>query len=57
MGYVACMKIIRNAYKILVGKPEKKRILARTRCTWEDILKLILKNYVWGCGLDSCGSD
>jgi len=27
---------IRNAYKILVGKPEGMRPLGRPRCRWED---------------------
>jgi hypothetical protein len=27
----------------LVGKPEKKEALARTRLRWEDILKWIIK--------------
>jgi hypothetical protein len=31
---------MRNAYKILVGKPERKRL--RPRCRWEKILKWIL---------------
>jgi hypothetical protein len=26
----------RNAYRILVGKPEGKRPLGRPRCRWED---------------------
>jgi hypothetical protein len=28
---------MRNAYKIVVGKPESKRPLGRPRRTWEDI--------------------
>jgi hypothetical protein len=30
-GHVACMGEIRNGYKILIGKPEKKRPLGRPR--------------------------
>jgi hypothetical protein len=30
-GYVACMGEMRNAYNILVGKPEGKRPLGRPR--------------------------
>jgi len=29
VGQVACMGEMRNAYKILVGKPEGKRLLGR----------------------------
>jgi hypothetical protein len=29
---------MRNAYKILVGMPEKKRALGRHRHRWKDIL-------------------
>jgi hypothetical protein len=28
---------ITNVYKILVGKLERQRTLARSRCRWEDI--------------------
>jgi hypothetical protein len=30
----------RNAYKILVGKPEGKRPLGRPRCMWVDNIKI-----------------
>jgi hypothetical protein len=33
----------RNAYRILVGKPEGKRPLGRLRRRWVDILKWILE--------------
>jgi hypothetical protein len=32
MKYVACMVVKRNAYRVLVGKPEGKRPLGRPRC-------------------------
>jgi hypothetical protein len=32
----------RNAYRILVGKPEGKRQLGRPRCRWVDIIKIDL---------------
>jgi hypothetical protein len=32
MGHVACTGEMRNAYKILVGKPEGKRPLGRPKC-------------------------
>jgi hypothetical protein len=31
---------MRNAYKILVGKPEEKRPLGRPRRRWEDNIKM-----------------
>jgi len=35
-GHVAHMGEIRNAYNILVGKPEGKRPLGRPRHRWKD---------------------
>jgi len=37
-GYVVCMGEMRNAYSILIGKPEGKRLLGRPRHRWEDII-------------------
>jgi len=48
-GHVARMGEIRNAYNILVGKPEGKRPLGRSKRIWE-ILEFILGKYggkVW----------
>ena len=42
-GLVAHMEQSRNAYRILVGKPEGKRHLGRTRRRWEDSIKMDLK--------------
>jgi hypothetical protein len=33
----------RNAYRILVGKPEGKRPLGRPRRGWEDYIKIELR--------------
>jgi hypothetical protein len=33
----------RNAYRILVGKPERKRPLGRPRCRCEDNIRMDLK--------------
>jgi len=38
-GLVAQMREMRNAYKILVGKPEWKRPLGRLRHRWEDNIR------------------
>jgi hypothetical protein len=37
------MRDTRNAYRILVGKPEGKRLLGRPRCRWMDNIKMDLK--------------
>jgi hypothetical protein len=38
----------RNAYGILVGKPEGKRPLGRTRCRWVDNIKIdLLREIGW----------
>jgi hypothetical protein len=50
-GHVACMEEKRNAYRILVGKPEEKRPLKRPRCRWEDNIKIDLRVIEWG-GVD-----
>jgi hypothetical protein len=38
MGHAARMEDMRNSYKTLVGKPEWKRPLGRTRRRWKDII-------------------
>jgi hypothetical protein len=38
----------RGVYRVLVGKPEGKRPLARTRRRWEDNIKMGLQEV--GCG-------
>ncbi|KAJ4443652.1 hypothetical protein ANN_05327 [Periplaneta americana] len=42
-GHVACMGESRNAYKVLVGRPEGKRPLGRPRRRWEDNIKMDLR--------------
>jgi hypothetical protein len=41
----------RNAYRILVGKPERKRPLGRPRRRWVDNIKMDLREMEW-YGLD-----
>jgi hypothetical protein len=41
----------RNAYRILVGKPEGKRPLGRPRRRWEDNIRMNLREIGWG-GID-----
>jgi hypothetical protein len=37
----------RNAYKLLVGKPEGKRSLGRPRHSWKDNIRMGLKEMRW----------
>jgi hypothetical protein len=43
VGHAEHMGELRNAYKILVGKPDEKRPLRRTMHKWEDNIKMDLK--------------
>jgi hypothetical protein len=47
-GYVARMGEKRNAYRLLVGKPEGRRPLGRLRCRWMDNIRMDLVEIVWG---------
>jgi hypothetical protein len=42
-GHVVHMGEMRNAYKILVGKPEGKRPFLRLRHRWEDNIKMVVR--------------
>ncbi|KAJ4428733.1 hypothetical protein ANN_25726 [Periplaneta americana] len=42
-GHVARMRESRNAYRLLVGRPEGKRRLGRPRRRWEDNIKMDLR--------------
>jgi hypothetical protein len=43
IGRLARMGKMRNAYKILIGKPGGKRPPGRTRSKWEDNIRLDLR--------------
>jgi hypothetical protein len=43
VGHVACIGEMRNAYKILVGKPHGKRSLGRFGHRWDDIIGTDIK--------------
>ena len=47
IGHVARMEQSRNAYRVLVGKPEGNRPLGRPRRRWEDDIKMDLREV--GC--------
>jgi hypothetical protein len=46
-GHVARMGETRNAYRILVGKPEGRRRLGRPRRRWVDSIKIDLREIGW----------
>jgi hypothetical protein len=50
-GHVAQMWPKRNAYKVLVGKPEGKRPLGRPRRRWVNNIKIDLRETGWD-GMD-----
>jgi hypothetical protein len=47
-GHVARMGEKRNAYRLLVGKPEGKRPLGRPRRRWVDNIRMALGEMGWG---------
>jgi hypothetical protein len=50
-GHVAQMCEKRNAYRILVAKPEGRRPVRRPRCRWVDNIKMDLREIGWD-GMD-----
>ena len=51
-GHVTRMGERRDAYRLLVGKHERKRPLARPRSGWENNNKMDLQEV--GCGIMDC---
>ena len=47
-GHVVQMGEKRGVYRVLVGKPEGKRLPGRPSCRWEDNIKMDLQEM--GCG-------
>ena len=47
-GHVACMVERGSVYRVLVGKPEGKRPLGRTRRSWEYNIKMYLQEVGYG---------
>jgi hypothetical protein len=45
---VARMESKRNACRLMVGKPERKRLLGRPGRRWEDNIKTELRRKKWG---------
>jgi hypothetical protein len=48
-GHVAQMQENRNAYRILVGNPDRKRPLGRRRHRWVDSIRIDRREIGWGC--------
>jgi hypothetical protein len=40
---------LRNAYKVLDGKPERCRPLGRPKCRWKDAIKIDFYEIIWEC--------
>jgi hypothetical protein len=47
-GHVARMGEARKVYRVLVGKPERKRPLRRLRHRWEDGIRMDVGKIGWG---------
>jgi hypothetical protein len=47
MGRICSTNEKRNAYRILVGKPEGKKPLGRQRRRWVDNIKINLREIEW----------
>jgi hypothetical protein len=48
--HVSRMGEERGVHRVLVGKPEGKRLLGRPRRRWEDNIKMIFRRLEWGVG-------
>jgi hypothetical protein len=46
-GHVARMGGERNTYRLLVGKPEGKRLLGRPRRRWVANIRMMLTGLIW----------
>jgi hypothetical protein len=47
-GHVVRMKEKMNAYRLLVGKPKRKRPLGRPRRRWMDNIRMYIGEVGWG---------
>jgi hypothetical protein len=43
VGHMAYMRVMTNIYRVLVGKPEGKRLSGKPTHRWKDNIKCILK--------------
>jgi hypothetical protein len=42
-----CSTERRGVHRVLVGKPEGRRLLGRPRCRWKDNIKIYLQEVEW----------
>jgi hypothetical protein len=47
-GHVTCIEKRRGPYRVLVGRPEGKRPLERSKHRWEDYNEIDVKDVRWG---------
>jgi hypothetical protein len=47
-GHAARMREERNVYKVLMGKPKRKKPLGRPRRRWEDGIRMDFREIGWG---------
>jgi len=50
-GRVARTGDRRGAYRILVGRPQAKRLFGRPRCGWEDGIEMNVQEMGWRNGV------
>jgi hypothetical protein len=55
-GHVASIGERRGAQRVLVGKPDGRKLLGQLKCRWEDSIKTNLREVGWRHGLDRSGS-
>jgi hypothetical protein len=51
-GQVGCIGERKGAYRVLVGKPQRKKSIGRPRRRWGIILRWIFRKWDGGLGLD-----
>jgi hypothetical protein len=56
-GHVAYMRKRRGAERVVVGKPEGRKLLGRPRHRWEVNIKMDLREVVWRYRLDRSGPE
>jgi len=52
---VACVGEKTSAYTVFIEKPERKRLVGRTRHTCEDVKTHVKEKNFGGCRMDSSG--
>jgi hypothetical protein len=55
-GHVARIGEERKVYRVFDGKPEGRRPFRRPRRRWENAIRMELREFGCGCGVDPVGS-